>query len=204
MTTTPAGWYPDPDNATQLRWWDGAQWTENRSAPPVANPYSTSAADLKAPDGTKWNTVWIWIIVVIPFVPSLALLTVDWSSMIDFTSGSEAEMMLRMYTNPAYLGSILGGFIAYGLGVWFAYIDWRELTRRGVPRPFHWAWNFITPVYAIGRSVVVRRRTGRGISPMWVTIALLVLSFIYSIVFSVFILSSVFSQIAQMPGLISR
>ena len=27
--TTPPGWYPDPGNPTALRWFDGAQWTEN-------------------------------------------------------------------------------------------------------------------------------------------------------------------------------
>jgi Protein of unknown function (DUF2510) len=32
--TTPAGWYPDPENAGQQRYWDGTQWTEHRTPPP--------------------------------------------------------------------------------------------------------------------------------------------------------------------------
>ncbi|MFW2335380.1 DUF2510 domain-containing protein [Ilumatobacter sp.] len=30
----PAGWYPDPDGRTRLRWWDGLDWTDIRRAPP--------------------------------------------------------------------------------------------------------------------------------------------------------------------------
>jgi uncharacterized RDD family membrane protein YckC len=30
--TAPAGWYPDPSNPSQQRWWDGAAWTEYTNA----------------------------------------------------------------------------------------------------------------------------------------------------------------------------
>jgi hypothetical protein len=31
MTNTPAGWHPDPEDPSQLRYWDGDAWTEHRS-----------------------------------------------------------------------------------------------------------------------------------------------------------------------------
>lgn len=30
----PAGWYPDPENLSRLRWWDGLDWTDIRRAVP--------------------------------------------------------------------------------------------------------------------------------------------------------------------------
>ncbi len=32
----PAGWYPDPDDSAQQRYWDGAAWTEHRA--PATQP----------------------------------------------------------------------------------------------------------------------------------------------------------------------
>ena len=29
-----AGWYPDPQSRTRLRWWDGLDWSDIRRAPP--------------------------------------------------------------------------------------------------------------------------------------------------------------------------
>jgi hypothetical protein len=31
-----AGWYPDPENLTTLRYWDGLDWTDARRSPPSA------------------------------------------------------------------------------------------------------------------------------------------------------------------------
>jgi uncharacterized protein (AIM24 family) len=40
--STPAGWYPDPSNAAQQRWWDGSQWTEHTH--PAAQAYDPGVA----------------------------------------------------------------------------------------------------------------------------------------------------------------
>ncbi|GAA3746871.1 hypothetical protein GCM10022239_23000 [Leifsonia bigeumensis] len=39
----PAGWYPDPYSASELRWWDGQNWTDSVH-PPVTPPAATPAA----------------------------------------------------------------------------------------------------------------------------------------------------------------
>ncbi len=45
MTTppTPAGWYPDPEQAGRLRYWDGGTWTEHRS--PAQAPAAPTAQE---------------------------------------------------------------------------------------------------------------------------------------------------------------
>lgn len=48
MTTPQAGWYPDPaGDATKLRYWDGAQWTDY-----FAEARPAAAAATAQPDGT--------------------------------------------------------------------------------------------------------------------------------------------------------
>lgn len=175
MTTAQPGWYPDPEAPGAMRWWDGIQWTAHRS-----EPYSRDTADLRAPEGTEWNTAWIWLALFSSAPPLLALLAVDWANII--TPGDLTGLSMFANVGPAYLVAVLGGWIMYGLAVWFAYLDHRESERRRVPRPFHWAWTFLgSSVYVIGRSVVVRRRVGRGISPMWVEIGLMILALIAAI-----------------------
>ena len=39
----PANWYPDPEDASGLRYWDGTQWTEHRAARPSAAPLDEHA-----------------------------------------------------------------------------------------------------------------------------------------------------------------
>lgn len=188
VSSTAPGWYVDPEDASRWRWWDGAAWTENRAeryatAPPAAQPYAaqpyssqTYASTLgRAPEGTDPFTTWIWLIVFVPVLPLLGLLAVDWGGIID-PNDRTGLSALRWIVSPGYLLAVVGGWVVYALSVFFSYRDWQELTDRQVPRPFHWAWAFLSSaVYAIGRSVVARRRTGRGISPMWWQLGMLAL-----------------------------
>ncbi|MBN9607384.1 MAG: DUF2510 domain-containing protein [Actinomycetales bacterium] len=46
-----AGWYPDPENVTLERWWNGVAWSDQRrpSTVPVANPLPEAPAAYAAP-----------------------------------------------------------------------------------------------------------------------------------------------------------
>lgn len=131
-------------------------------------------------------------------MPTIGLLFVDFKGMFSYSNMmNEMAMTQALFTSPAYLFVALSGWVFYGLSVLFSYFDYRELTRRGVPSPFHWAFAFISSiVYVIGRSVVVRRRTGKGISPMWVTIVTYVLA---NIIVSVYMVWVVLDFVGRMP-----
>jgi hypothetical protein len=188
-TATPAGWYPDPHGGPTARWWDGTQWTDHHT------PLQERPEDLTAPAGTKTNTVWIWLIVFLPLLSYLSIFTIDWNAYIQASIASPAGSITGAF-QPGFLLMTFGGWVLLAVLVVFGYLDHRQLTRNGVPRPFHWAWSFLNPVYPIGRAVVVRRRTGSGIWPMWGSIAVLGVGLIISIAFTVYIMQVVFAYVA--------
>lgn len=187
-TSTPAGWYPDPADASRGRYWNGISWTDLYHT--QGQPFP-AGAEPKAPPGTDWNTPWIWLIVVLPVLPGLLLMFVPWGSMfdIDVTSPDPYVGMagtFGLFLSPFYWGSIVLSYVLYGLVVYFAYRDMKELRARGVPQPFHWAFSFIGGlVYAIGRSVIVARRTGKGHAPIWAEVGAILVSLIITAVIMV-------------------
>lgn len=53
-----AGWFDDPGNAAQFRWWDGTQWTEHvQPKPPAAGWFDdpSNAGQLRWWDGIRWT-----------------------------------------------------------------------------------------------------------------------------------------------------
>jgi Protein of unknown function (DUF2510) len=203
IQATPPGWYPDPQGGPAVRWWDGSQWTEHAQNAHVA------PAPLKAPEGTAPYTPFIWILALSPLVSLAIYTTFDWtgylrryfeSTLNTVTSNSYVGMsgMYQSLFTPGYFILLISGWVLYGLVVLVAYLDFRALRNRGVPKPFHWAFAFLGAlVYVIGRSVVARRRIGRGIAPMWVHIGLTVA---VSVVTSVIVLNATFALF----GVLSR
>lgn len=49
MSAPAPDWYPDPDDPTQLRYWDGSVWTENRSPNPAAAGQQQAPASVPPP-----------------------------------------------------------------------------------------------------------------------------------------------------------
>lgn len=66
---TAPGWYPDPEDLTKDRWWDGNQWTDQKrdkglgsTVPP--HPQSAPNVQPQAHYGARVNT-WLWQSIVV-------------------------------------------------------------------------------------------------------------------------------------------
>jgi hypothetical protein len=192
-TTAAAGWYDDPAGTGQKRWWDGTRWTEHLHDPAL-EVYGAVATPVVSA-GTPVYNAFIWLIVLLPLLSIVGLLTFDMNDymarMVQSSSASAAAMF-----SPAYLTLVLSGWLIYLVTALLAYFDTKRLSRDGFVRPFHWAWAFLgSTVYIIGRSVVVKRRSGRGLLPIWVMIAVFVFSVVASVVKIVDAMNAVFSNV---------
>jgi hypothetical protein len=188
--TAPAGWYQVSPGSTTQRYWDGSAWTEHihdpAAAAATAQPAHGYRVSPKALDGTSATTVWFWLTVG-SFAISIAYWIV---TQIYFQSqiASNESQGSPASTDTLFNVSILLGLVSVAAFIVFPILDWLALRKRGVPKPFNWAWSLFaillsSPiVYVIGRTVVTKRRTGRGLAPLWVFIALQVITFIIAIV----------------------
>jgi hypothetical protein len=73
----PAGWYVDPGDAGQARYWDGGSWSEHVTLLPTAMPPRRSAPAPSAPRRSR-RTLWFFTAVVVAGLlvgGSLALLS---------------------------------------------------------------------------------------------------------------------------------
>jgi hypothetical protein len=201
--SAPAGWYPDANALGGQRWWDGTQWTEHVSGPAPYQPFAPATA----PEGTRTNTVWIWLIAILPILSVVSLFTTDVSSILPTTTSGGPYVTpsaSELYLSPAYLLSTLGGWVLIAALIVFGALDYRALKARGVPQPFHWAWSFFAVagfglVYPIGRGIVAKRRTGSGMAPTWVAIGVFVVGLIIGVVWFVSFMQAMLATFPTYP-----
>lgn len=183
--STPPGWYPDHTDPSLQRWWDGNAWSEH-----TQQSYAAGDQQASAPEGTSWNTPWIWLLLALPLVSVIAVFFVDFSGytrdlLADPTNPYRAISQLF---SPAMLVLMGLSWVILILTVVFSWLDWRELKRRGIPRPFHWAFSFLVlvtgigVVYPIGRAVVTQRRGAGGRIVFWLAIVVAIVCVILLIV----------------------
>ena len=222
MTNIPAGYYPDPAGSPQQRWWNGTSWGDLQPASPSpaptpapapapygsAQPYAPmqpygsmqpydasqpyyAAAGLRAPEGTNPTTTQAWIMAFWPLLGFLDLgITVALGGF-SYESLTSTTTTISIATLASYGFTFLTwlGFAA------LAFADHRELKRRGIPQPFPWGWGFLGIVYIIGRSVVVRSRTGRGLTPLFIWIGAVVLNWIVGFVVGLALSASIVNSL---------
>ncbi|MDQ0680423.1 hypothetical protein QFZ30_003805 [Arthrobacter pascens] len=193
--TPSPGWYPDPAGTGRLRWWDGAVWTDQFSAPYAPayapgqqgpGPYAPASYTPERPRISSETPVYnpmIWIITLLPLLSVVLLLL--WNPefrLITIGSRNRTTIDPASIFTPAYFLLVFSGFATYAVSVLLAYFDSERLKRDGVVRPFHWAWSFLSgTVYVVGRSVIVRKvAPDRGLVPVWVLIGVIVLSIVVS------------------------
>jgi hypothetical protein len=100
--TTPAGWYPNPDDASSLRFWDGEQWTNHTARP--ARTEGATATTYWQRYLKRWKYTFL-IVTVASVVGQVEHPTVDldhnWISLIAFSA-----------TGGAFVATILTLLIA--------------------------------------------------------------------------------------------
>jgi hypothetical protein len=205
-TAPPPGWYPDPYGSGVLRWWDGIRWSEQLAPAPYPGassgaPYVTPERRQLSPD-TPVYTVWIWLVALLPLLVGIELFFIH--PQLGFRLTADGSPVINrdpfaMLGGPIYFVVIAFSWLLQAAVVVSAWLDYRELVRRGVDRPFHWAWAFLaTVVYPIGRTVIVRRVAGgRGAAPMWVSIAVAAVTIVLATIWSVMLVTQMLNTVIQ-------
>lgn len=179
-----------------------------------ASGYTAAGTPAAAPvnHGVPTDTVWVWLIVALPIVQLLVLFMFDWRSLLEqsltaaLLSGEGGDpssvVNFSLQTTFVSVGMSLVSLVLGGLSVLFAFLDWRQLRTRGFQKPFHWAWAFFVfvvtaGVYVIGRGIVLRRQTGKGLGPIWGFIGVSAVAIIATAIWATVLMRDFFALFEQ-------
>jgi hypothetical protein len=166
----PAGWYTDPANSAQVRWWSGNAWTDYLAPHPqtqlAAAPAHTLAAEpqISGPP-TRWTTGSVWLLALSPIVYLAVYLGII--------------PQLATLANFGEVGLVATGamFLPFVLSVIFATVDRYRLGVFGYTRRASVWWMLLTPAAYLGsRALKVRRLVGHGVAPLLAWLATWALS----------------------------
>lgn len=143
--------------------------------PPAAREMHAPHERPRLPPGTRVDTVWIWLIVVVPWVLASTIYLFDVREVLDALWVDDATAALGHV--GLHLAVLAGSsLVTIALALLFAFRDARRLRTLGVVRPFPWGFAAIAGiVYVIGRQVVLRKVTPASAAPLVVSIVLYVL-----------------------------
>lgn len=113
--TPPAGWYPDPQDNTRQRYWDGNAWTEHTAdgGPQTAAAAATSVGSATStagdPDTWTWQSIIVTILCCAPLGVAGAL------------NAGRAEQAVRSGDIAAANKHAAQAkkWTLWGLGIWF-------------------------------------------------------------------------------------
>lgn len=187
------GWYIDPESGRR-RWWNGIAWATRADESRTLSAATVGLVRQPALSMSTGVSPWpVWGIVLLPLVGAAPLLLLDLK---DYARAVLAATVAHAVAPPppGFVAAQLLGLVTFVAAIVLAYLDRRILIRRGVVRPFHWAWSVVPLVYLIGRAVVLKRRVGRGSAPVWFY---LLLSVGIGVVEGILIATSVASAVVE-------
>ncbi len=186
-----AGWYPDPADGSQARWWDGDQWTQTirprePEAPPLApvqqNRYFSPVAvrtdaelppvdpyrPLKRRDDSQ-GFVSMGVKATMHFQPTRAYTGSVWAIATVPIWSTVVLLALALGLGDFFTTFLisLASFVLYVISIAFAIHDHKVLLNSMHPKAAsHW-WMILGPlVYLIVRGVHVSRAVGHGWAPL--------------------------------------
>ncbi len=137
-----AGWYDDPENPGQLRWWDGERWGDQRrpapsgepggDASPAATPAPAAAGDGGAPvrvDTWLWQSIVATLLCCLPIGIAAIIFSAQAQSAINVGDHAKAQEKARLAKTLTIVAVVFGllfvggwilmvvvGGLAYGTG----------------------------------------------------------------------------------------
>lgn len=151
----PAGWYEDPSDPAQVRWWNGINWTDHRQPKPEVGDTESSQLEesFASPAAVRGrtrirstSTAESWIVSFTPGLLAVALLVAAWA---------------WLYVAPNILWPVAALVVTYAVTVVFALLDRRKLARwEHTPPPL--IMTLLTaPVYLLVRALRLSRSWGQ-------------------------------------------